>query len=176
MKKALILHSWFSTPADNWYPWLKNELEKMGYEVWAPELPTMSTKSPDMEAMLAFVLQKNFVDKDTIVIGHSLGAVLALRLAERIAFKKGIMLAVWDFNDLTPEHASFWPNMIDHSKIKANVAEWVFLISENDPYVTVAIAKEVAGRVNGKAVVVGKRGHFGKDEGITQVVEILDYV
>ena len=67
--------------------------------------------------------------------------------------------------------------MIDHAKIKENVKDWVFLISENDPYVTVAIAKEVAGRVNGKVLEVGKRGHYlTKDDGVTEVPEILEFV
>ncbi|MFH1244526.1 MAG: alpha/beta fold hydrolase [bacterium] len=176
MKKALILHAWFSRPADNWYPWLKNELEKKGYEVWVPKLPTMDTNAPDMETMLKLVMEKGFVDEDTIVIGHSLGSVLALRLAERIKFAKGILLAAWDYNDLTPEHQSFWKTMMDHGKIKESVKDWVFLISDNDPYVTKFIAHEVAGRVNGKAVDVGARGHFGEDDKVTEVPEILEFV
>ena len=96
MKKAVILHAWFATPGSDWYPWLKTQLEKKGYEVWVPELPTMPTKSPDMEPMLKFIIEKNFVDKETIVIGHSLGSVLAMRLAERIGYKKGILFAAWD--------------------------------------------------------------------------------
>jgi len=176
MKKALILQSWFSTPEDNWYPWLKAELEKRGYRVMVPKLPTMDTSSPDMEAMLTHINSLNFVTEETLVIGHSLGSVLALRLAERRKFGKGILLAAWDFNDLTPEHQSFWQSLMDHTKIKENVKEWVFLISDNDPYVTKFIAHEVAARVDGKAVDVGSRGHFGKDENTKEVPEILEWV
>lgn len=176
MKKALILHSWFAHPTDNWYPWLKGELEKKGYEVWLPELPTMPTKDLDMEAMLQFLLNNNFVDRETIVIGHSLGSVLAMRLAERTIFAKGIMVAGWDYNDLTPEHKSFWGNMLDHELIKKNVPEWVGIISENDPYVTKIIAHEMMGRLGGKAVDAGPKGHFGKDDGVSEIPEILEFV
>lgn len=176
MKKVLILHAWFSNPNTNWYPWLKAELEKKGYEVWIPELVTMSTKSPQMDDMLSQIMEKGFVDKDTVVIGHSLGAVLALRLAERATFAKGILLAVWDFNDLTPEHETFWKNKIDHDSIKRNVSDWVFLISDNDPYVTKFIAHEVASRLSGMAVDVGARGHFGAKDGVVEVPEILEYL
>lgn len=176
MKKALILHAWFSRPADNWYPWLKNELEKKGYEVWLPELPTMPMNAPDMDTMLNFLLEKKYIDKDTVVIGHSLGSVLAMRLAERISFKMGVLLAGWDYNDLTPEHQNFWKNMINHELIKKNVPEWVGLISENDPYVTKIIAHEMMGRLGGKAVDVGLRGHFGEDDGVKEVREVLELV
>jgi len=176
MKKALFLHAWYGSPTSDWYPWLKNELEKKGYETWFPEIPTMPTKNPDMETMLKFILESNFVDKDTVVIGHSLGSVLTLRLAERTAFKQGVLLAGWDYNDLTPEHQSFWPYMMNHALIKKNVPEWVALISDNDPYVTKFIAHEMADRLGAKTVDVGPKGHFLTKDGVTEVSEILDCI
>lgn len=176
MKKAVILHAWFGNPEADWYPWLKSELEKKGYEVWVPKLPTMEGKSPEMETMLKFVIEKGFVDEKTVVIGHSLGSVLTLRLAERIKFGKGIVFAAWDYNDLTPEHQSFWKTMMDHALIKKNVPEWIVPISDNDPYVTKFIAHEVAERIKAKAIEVGPKGHFLKKDGVETVPEILEYV
>lgn len=176
MKKALFLHAWYATPKSDWYPWLKTELEKKGYEVWLPELPTMPTKLPDMETMLKFLIEKNFIDESTVVIAHSLGSVLALRLAERVKFDKGILLAGWDYNDLTPQHQSFWVRMTDHNTIKANVPNWVTIISDNDPYVTKAIAHEMAGRLGAVARDVGSKGHFLAKDGVTEIPELLEFV
>ncbi len=176
MKKALILHAWFSTPKDNWYSWLKAELEKKGYEVWLPELPTMPTKDLDLEAMLKFIMEHNFVDKETVVIGHSLGSVVAMRLAENIEFGKAILLAAWDFNDLTPEHACFWTRPIDHLRIRSNVKELVITISDNDPFITSLQAEEMAKRFGAKVLRVGTRGHYGAEDGVTEVPEILEFV
>lgn len=55
MKKAIILHAWYENPDANWYPWLKAELEKKEYTVFLPELPSMSTDSPDMAMQMQFV-------------------------------------------------------------------------------------------------------------------------
>lgn len=176
MKKVVILHAWYGTPNNDWYPWLKTELTKKGYEVWVPKLPTMPTKNPDMATMLKFLLEKNFIDKDTVVIGHSLGSVLCLRLAERISFKKGILLAGWDYNDLTPEHHTFWQTMMNHELLKRNVSQWIAIISDNDPYVTKIIAHEMAGRLGASIVDAGMKGHFLAKDAVTVVPEILDFV
>lgn len=176
MKKAVILHAWYGSPEAEWYPWLKTELEKKGFEVLVPELPTMPTKSPDMETMLKYIIDGRFVDENTVVIGHSLGSVLALRLAERVKFRQGILLAGWDYNDLTPEHQTFWKNMMNHELIKKNVAEWVTIISDNDPYVTKFIAHEMADRLGAKTVDAGMKGHFLTKDGVTEVNEVLDFV
>ena len=176
MKKALILHAYQDNPGGNWYPWLEGELEKKGHEVWIPPLPTMDRPQPDMEPMLKIILDKGFVDQDTIVVGHSLGAVLTVRLAERVRFKEGILLAGWDFDDLDPRDDLFWPNPIDHEKAKQNVSAWIVLISENDPYVSSYMTQRMAERLGGKAIMLGKKGHFCTNDGVVEIPEILDFV
>lgn len=176
MKNALILHAYTNTPDGNWYQWLKKELENIGYEVWIPLLPTMNDPQPDMTQMLKIILDKGFVDEDTVVIGHSLGAVLAIRLAELVKFREGIVLAGWDFDDLDPRDDLFWPDQIDHKKVKLNVAKWIVPISENDPYVSSYMTERMAERLGGKVIKVGKKGHFCTSDGVSEVPEILEFV
>lgn len=176
MKKALILHACMDNPSGNWYPWLKKEMEGRGYEVWIPTLPTMDSPQPNMEPMLKAILDKQLVDQDTIVVGHSLGAVLALRLAERTVFREGIILAGWDFDDLDPRDDLFWPNPIDHEKVKRNVPSWIVPISANDPFVSSYMTQRMAERLGGKALMLGAKGHFCTSDGVTEISEILAFV
>jgi predicted alpha/beta hydrolase family esterase len=176
MKKALMLHSWYGGATKGWCPWLKSELENKGYKVWIPTLPTMDSPQPDMEPMLKVIFDKKFVDEDTVVVGHSLGAVLAIRLAERVKFRVGIVLAGWDFDDLDPRDDLFWPNPIDHERVRLNVPTWIVPISENDPYISPYMTERMAERLGGKAIMMGKKGHFTKNDGVTEVREILEFV
>jgi predicted alpha/beta hydrolase family esterase len=39
MKKVYIIHGWEGSPTNNWFPWLKGELESKGFEVIVPSMP-----------------------------------------------------------------------------------------------------------------------------------------
>ena len=176
-KKALILHSWYGNPEGDWYPWLKTELENRGYQVFIPILPTMDTDLPDMDLQIKAIKETLMVDQETLIIGHSLGSVLALRLAEIMPVGKLILVACWDFNDLTSGHESYWSNLINHQKIKSNVKEIVCISSDNDPYITGLQSEEMSKRFNEKYILIKGAGHFSKDrDNISQIPEILDFI
>jgi hypothetical protein len=62
----------------NWYPWLKKELEIKGYTVYLPEIPTMNSNTPNLQTQIKFIEKYIPLDKNFIVFGHSLGALLAM--------------------------------------------------------------------------------------------------
>ncbi|EKE14142.1 MAG: hypothetical protein ACD_12C00658G0009 [uncultured bacterium] len=173
MKKALILHAWYSKPEDNWYPWLKSKLEEKNYQVFSPKIPTFDSDNPQLKTSMDFI-EKNFpIDKETIIIGHSLGCLLTLRLAEKHIINKIILIAGWDFNDLTMEHQSFWSNKINHDLIKENVKEIYCVTSDNDPYITLFQVQEMSKRLNAKCILIKKGGHFASKEKTKQIIQLL---
>jgi uncharacterized protein len=175
-KSALILHAWLNGPNAHWYPWLKTELETRGYTVYLPEIPTMETSTPNFDIQKSFI-EKNFPPHEhSIVIGHSLGTLLALRLAEKYPMQKMFLVAGWDFDDLTPEHQSFWKNKIDHEKIKRNVKEIYCLTSDNDPYITAFTVEEMSKRLGATYILIPAAGHFTKKYGITKIPQLLPYL
>lgn len=174
MKKALILYAWYDNPKSHWYPWAKHELEKKGYTVLIPELPTMNTDLPDMEKQLRSIENLHIIDPNTMLIGHSLGCLLALRIAEKIVYKKMILVAGWDFDDgTTPGHKLFWPNNIDHAAIKTHVKDIYCLSSDNDPYTPTAQVEDMSKRLNGTFMLVKGAGHFTTKDGRTNIPELL---
>lgn len=79
--KIAILHGTKGTPEANWFPWLASKLENLGHEVIVPRFPT-----PENQSLIVwrdvFVQSFGQLTKDTILIGHSIGAVFSLRLLE----------------------------------------------------------------------------------------------
>jgi len=176
MKKALIIQGWYQKPDQHWYPWLKYQLEKKGYEVYVPDLPTMRTDLPNMKKQLDFIEKNIGIDKDTLVFGHSLGTLLTMRLAEKHKYKKMFLIAGWDFNDLTAEHRLFWKTIINHSRIKKNVKEIYCITSDNDPYFTAVTGEDMSKRLGGKFILKKGKGHFTEKYGVTKLPQILKYI
>ncbi len=173
-KQSIILHAWLNGPDAHWYPWLKTELENRGYTVYLPEIPTMNTDAPDLAVQMEFIEKNVPLDKDFLVFGHSLGCLLAMRLAEKHQFQKMFLVAGWDFDDLTTEHQSYWPNKLNHEAIKKNVKEIYCITSENDPYMTAFSVEEMNKRLSGKLLLIKGAGHFTEKFGVKQIPQLLE--
>jgi len=176
MKKALILQGWYQKTTSNWYLWLKDKLEERGYTVYLPDLPTVRTDLPDWERIKKAITDLLTIDENTIVIGHSLGCLMALRLAEQFIYKTMILVSGWDFNDLTIEHQLFWKTPLDHKKITNNVKDIVCVGSNNDPYFTFDTVESMSKRLNAKTIKVKDAGHFTEAFGVMEIPTILDFI
>ena len=56
MKKVYMIHGWAGSSEDNWFPWLKENLEGKGVQVEVFDMP--NTKRPKIEEWVRF-LEKN---------------------------------------------------------------------------------------------------------------------
>jgi leucyl-tRNA synthetase len=81
ISKIIILHGRNGTSSNYFYPWLKKELEKAGYEVSLPDLP--NTNEPNDEEQANFVIKNIPLDDRTMFVTHSFGGVVAMRILER---------------------------------------------------------------------------------------------
>ncbi len=175
-KNALILHAWYNKPEDNWYPWLAKELAAKGYHTVLPNIPSFFTDAPSLPDAMRQIESLNIINPSTIIIGHSLSCLLAMRLAEKHQYAKMILFAGWDFDDLAKEHTSFWKNKINHGAIKKNVKDVYVISSNNDPYFTVFQAEEMSKRLGATFILIKGAGHFLTKDGATQIPKILQHI
>ena len=161
-KRAFIIHCWDGKPNILWYPWLKNELEKRGFEVNVPTMP--NTAHPRMNAWVNHL--KKIVgtpSKDCYFVGHSIGCITILRYLETIDKKVGGVILVAGYTtDLGYEDLmSFFAKPIDWKKINANCGKFVAIHSDNDPYVSLHYGTDIfKGKINADLIIEHSMGHF----------------
>lgn len=174
MKNALILHGAGNDHTGNWFPWLQEELEKKGYKVWVPDLP--ETDTPDKEKWLnAIFSNKDWVfDSESIIIGHSAGATLILRILERLSeeikINKVILVAGPVNVGTIPEYFVYKKSLVkdpfNWEKIKKSCNNFYFICSDNDKYQCgVDQAKIMQEHLGGELVFKKGEGHFNLEKG-----------
>jgi predicted alpha/beta hydrolase family esterase len=167
MKNALILHGTDATSKDNWFPWLKSELEKDGWKVWVPNLP--KANQPNIERYNKYLFsQKEFtlINDETVMIGHSSGAVAILGLLQSLPddlIIKRIVLVGAFKNDLGWNSLSeLFEKPLDFAKIKKHVKEITLIHSNNDPYIPVEQAEYLAEKLDGELIILEGQKHFSE--------------
>lgn len=175
-KQAVIFHGWYEKISQHWFPWLKNQLQEKDYQVNLPQIPTFETDLPELKTALEFIIKSVPIANSTVIFGHSLGCLLAMRIAEKQPLKKMLLIAGWDFDDLTVEHSLFWFNKINHQAIRNNVREIYCISSDNDPYFTAIQSESMAKRLNAKFILIKGGGHFTELFRCTKIPEILPYI
>jgi predicted alpha/beta hydrolase family esterase len=167
MKKALILHGTAGSPKNNWFSWLKQELEKQGYTVWLPQLP--HAEKPDPKNYTPFLLSKpDFqIDADTIIIGHSSGAVEVLHLLQslpgKFAIKAAILVSAFK-DDLGWEAlTALFTEPLDLERVKTRSKQFIFFHSDDDPYCPLEHAEYLSRQVGGELKIMPGQGHFNTE-------------
>ncbi len=180
VKRVFSIHGWGGSPDTDWHPWLKQELDKKGFKVEVPAMPEpLNPKISSWVSTLKKAVGKS--DKDTYLIGHSIGCQTVLRYIEQMDKNErvgGVILVAgwlhltvdtWDEN-YTEEIAAPWLNTpIDFDKIKQHTTQIVDFYSEDDPYVPVSDSVLFKERLNAKVISVGNKGHVSKEDGVKEV-------
>lgn len=164
MKNAIILHGTDATSQDNWFPWLKSSLEENGWQVWAPDLP--GANRPNIKKYNEFITsQESFrPDSETVMIGHSSGAVAVLgllqSLPDEIIVERAILVGAFS-NDLGWNKLSeLFDPQLDYKKIKKQVKEIIFIHSDNDPYIPLEQPEKMADALGAELIVLKGQKHF----------------
>lgn len=164
MKNALILHGTGNNSQGNWFPWLRSELEKKGWKVWAPDLP--ESKNPSVKRYNDFIFSNPDwkFNNESIIVGHSSGAVAILGLLQHLPEENKIdsCFLVGSFKNSLGirELDGLFEEPFDFEKIKEHARKFIFIHSDNDPYCPLEDVKFLAEKVGGELIVKSGQGHF----------------
>lgn len=163
MKNAIILHGTSNTSKGNWFQWLKKQLEDHGYDVWVPDLPDADI--PSAEKYNKLLLGGGFdFNQETILVGHSSGAVSILNLLqelpEGIKIKAAFLVGAFEGPLGKETRSELFPKPFDFAKIKSRCGKFIFIHSDNDPYCPLQGAELLTKKLAGQLVVKSGQGHF----------------
>lgn len=181
MKKAFIFHGTGLSPRDHWFPWLKEKLESKGLKVAVPEFPTPENQNLDAWKQ---VLEKQEiqVDEDTVLIGHSTGAVFILDILndKEIQVEASFLVSgfVGPLNDerFDPLNESFAEREFDFEKIRSSSQKIHQFHSASDPYVPMEKAEELAEKIRPNLHLISDADHFNTESGYTEFPELLKQI
>lgn len=173
MKKVVIIHgNGGCTNNSGWYPWLKKELEKKDVHVLAPTMPdNIEAKS---SIWLPYMRDKLQCDSETIIVGHSSGAVAAMRYAEKYPLLGSILIGTChtDLGYETERIAGYYDTPWQWHKIKKN-QQWIIqLASIDDPYIPVEEPRHINKNLNSEYYEFTDQGHFTAKE-IPDLIPII---
>jgi len=171
--KAIFIHgNGGCTAADLWLPWLEREVRTLGVDVINHTFPDnvkarASVWLPYLESLDA--------DQNTILVGHSSGAVAAMRYAETHKLLGSVLVSVChtDLGDAFEAASGYYREPWHWPRIREN-QQWIGIFhSTDDPLIPIAEARYVATQLKGSYFEFKDRGHFTDSREFPEALDFL---
>jgi predicted alpha/beta hydrolase family esterase len=185
MSRVIISHEYGSSPDQAWYGHMAAALGS--HEVKVPQMP--DPEAPQPEPWLKAVTAEVADPRDTVLVGHSLGAVNLLRLLQRHDVDRegqyaGVVLVAAMAHEVGYDQlASFFDGGFDWDRIRRAAKRFRLLVAIDDPVLTPDPLEHVrlfAAHLGAKALVTPDGIHFSRlqdrrelHEAVTLVGELL---
>lgn len=168
--KIILIHgNGGGSGSDNWFPYIKNEMQKFGHEVISETFPDpVEAKS---SVWLPYIKDVLKADGNTIIIGHSSGAVAAMRYAENNQLFGSVLVGTCytDLGEETEKISGYydapwqWDNIIKNQN-------WIIqFASTDDPFIGIEEARHVHDKLKTEYYEYNNYGHFGSS--IQEMIE-----
>lgn len=168
MRNVFIIHGSNGSPQENWFPWLKKELSKLGHRVLVPQFPIPKVPMPCGHKLSEWIKTLNdynrYINSDTIFIAHSRGCVFTyhylakIKLSIAATFLAGPWINyIWYPNSKKIDFFHKVP--FDWKKTKKGSRYFEVYQSTNGE-TPVSEGKEIAKNLGAKLIIVKNAGHF----------------
>ena len=182
MKNYFVIPGLGRGPNDYWYRFVEKTVVDRGYKCYVPEFPPIEqTIYPNWKK--AFDKYKKFINKDTVIVTHSIGSIFIVKYLMENNLKIEKFIGVVSFNEKNPNSAhpdweernsTFFVNNLGAFKNYAK--ERICFYSPTDIY-DFNVLDRFATAVDAKKVIIQNAGHFtavtGYDKEFKEIVEYL---
>ena len=164
MKRVILIHgNGGGTGQDHWQPVVKAALEAAGIPCESPDFPDATLARS--EYWLPF-LETLGADVETVLVGHSSGAIAALRYAETHPLLGSVLVGAYHTDlDLESEKLSgYFETPFDWEAIRKNQSWIAIYASVDDPFIPIAEPRYLAQQLSAEYFEFTDRGHFMSPE------------
>lgn len=180
MRTVFIFHGTEGSPQGNWFPWLKEELEKLSCNVIVPKFP--HPEKPNFKSWLEHLdVYREYINEKTIFVGHSLGGLFLLRVLEKL--ENPVAAAIFVSASIGVKPIKFYESdykfsgfSFDWEEMKKKAHYFSVYHSDNDPYVSLGNGEELAKHLEVRLNFIPNAGHLNAESGYTKFDELLEEI
>ncbi|MBV9575980.1 MAG: alpha/beta hydrolase [Gammaproteobacteria bacterium] len=179
---VFIIHGAYGYPEENWFNWLKIELYQLGVNCYVPQFPTPQNQSLANWMQLFNQSYQHLTTPNSILIGHSLGAVFCLRWLEeqdcllRAVVLAGVFIDYLGIEKFDSINSSFLAEDFNWKHIAKRSQEFACFHGENDPYVPKQHVEQVVNQLGAKKIIISQGGHLNTAANFSQFPHLLIYL
>ncbi len=171
MRNIFIFHGSYGSPEENWFPWLKKELEKLDNRVIVPQFPTPKTQDSAYSGhrlqkwLRSFDKYRKLLNDKTIIIAHSRGCVFTYHLMPTLKTPIDclFLVAPWMIFRWYPKDwkktDSFHQKLFNWNKIREK-AKYIEIYQSTNDDTPVSEGRQIARKLGAKLILVKNAGHF----------------
>lgn len=179
----LLVHGSFGSPFSNWIPYLRNEIENRGFDVYTPDFPTgvLFQNYDNWSRLLDAYTTSGIINEDTVIFAHSIAPIFICKYLVENKIKVKRLIFICGFNNylgINEEYDTVNKSMYFNSlsDIKKYCEDIICFYSDNDPYVKYEVEKEFADTIADKQIMVPSGGHLNSESGYTEFPDLLKYI
>lgn len=161
--KIILIHGMSATSQNHWFPWLKKELKKRKIKVTNRTFPNNLRAE---ERVLLDFLDKNLkADANTILIGHSSGAAVAMRYAESHKLYGSILIGALytDLGYKEEQETGLFKRKWNWEKIRKNQNWIIQFASLDDPFIPIEQPRYIHKMLKTEYHEYKDQKHFGSE-------------
>lgn len=161
---------------DDWFVYAKHELEKLGIKAIVRDFPDPVYARE--RYWLPFLKDELKTDENTILIGHSSGAIAAMRYAEKNRILGSVLVGVYytDLNNERERKSGYFNRPWRWKRIKANQKWAVVFASTDDPWIDIKEPRYLARAIGAEYHEYTDQGHFGGNKPYKKFPELIQVI
>ncbi len=178
MPRAFLIHGYTGTPEHGWLPWLTQELETRGYDVFVPSMP--ETDHPRVRPWVGTLHEVvGEPCPDDVFVGHSLGCITIIRYLLSLSPGQHVghcIFVAGFYEELGPEYEelrTFLDDPIDWSRVREACPSFTVIHSDDDDAVPVYCGRNLAVALGVPLELHSGYGHFSGSDGVTELPLLL---